>query len=78
LPETAVRVSSGELIRKFSQFCDVALREPIIVTKNGRDRLVLISVDEYNHLSDVIVKQERTTEIAKEKSQKSGRRTARK
>ena len=51
-----MRVSSGDLIRKFSQFCDVALRDPVIVTKNGRDRLVLLSIDEYNHLRDLLEK----------------------
>jgi prevent-host-death family protein len=45
-----MRVSSGEFIRKFGTYTDSALTEPIIITKNGRERLVLLSVDEYNTL----------------------------
>jgi len=45
-----MRVSSGDFIRKFGTYTDSALSEPIIITKNGRDRLVLLSVDEYNTL----------------------------
>lgn len=41
------------MARKFSEFCDMALNEPIIVTKNGRERLVLLGVDEYNCLRDL-------------------------
>ncbi len=68
-----MRVSSGELIRKFSQFCDTALREPIIVTKNGRDRLVLISIDEYNHLRDLL-QPDAALEVATESAGKLRRR----
>jgi prevent-host-death family protein len=49
-----MRVSSAEFIRNFGSFSDTALSEPIIITKNGRDRLVLISVDEYKHLTDLL------------------------
>ena len=35
------RVSTVELLRYFGVYSDVALAEPIILTKNGRDRLVL-------------------------------------
>ncbi len=42
------RVTSAELIRNFGQFSDVAVAEPVIITKNGRDRLALISIDQYN------------------------------
>ena len=31
------RVSSVDLIRNFSSYSDVALREPLVVTKNGRE-----------------------------------------
>jgi len=46
------KVSSADMARKFSEFCDMALSEPIIVTKNGRDRLVLLAVDEFNQLKE--------------------------
>jgi prevent-host-death family protein len=51
-----MRVSSGDFIRKFGTYTDSALSEPIIITKNGRERLVLLSIDEYNtllHLRDM-------------------------
>ncbi|MPZ58187.1 MAG: type II toxin-antitoxin system prevent-host-death family antitoxin [Rhizobiales bacterium] len=51
-----MRVSSGDFIRKFGTYTDSALSEPIIITKNGRERLVLLSMDEYNtllHLRDL-------------------------
>jgi PHD/YefM family antitoxin component YafN of YafNO toxin-antitoxin module len=42
------RVSTVELIRNFSAHGDAALAGPVIITKNGRDRLVLISIEQYN------------------------------
>ena len=44
------RVSTVELIRNFGLHSDAALATPIIVTKNGRDRLVLISIEQYDML----------------------------
>jgi prevent-host-death family protein len=46
----AVTTSAAELVRQFSHYSDVALVEPVVVTKNGRPRNVLISVDEYDRL----------------------------
>jgi prevent-host-death family protein len=42
--------TAGELVRQFSHYSDLALKEPVIVTKNGRARNVLLSVDEYERL----------------------------
>jgi PHD/YefM family antitoxin component YafN of YafNO toxin-antitoxin module len=42
--------TAGELVRQFSHYSDLALNEPVVVTKNGRARNVLISVDEYERL----------------------------
>lgn len=42
--------TAGELVRQFSHFSDVALKVPVIVTKNGRPRNVLLSVEEYDRL----------------------------
>src|SRR5262249_9158661 len=36
--------------RNFGECGDAALKEPVIVTRNGRDRLVLLNIDEYNAL----------------------------
>jgi prevent-host-death family protein len=43
-------VSSAEFQRKLGLYQDKALAEPVIITKNGRERLVLLSVDEYQRL----------------------------
>jgi prevent-host-death family protein len=42
--------TAGNLVRQFSHYSDVALAEPVIVTRNGRPRNVLISVEEYERL----------------------------
>jgi len=50
--KTAERVvtSAGDLVRQFSHYSDVALGQPVVVTRNGRPRNVLISVEEYERL----------------------------
>ena len=42
--------SAGELVRAFSHYSDLSLAKPVVVTKNGRPRNVLISVEEYERL----------------------------
>jgi prevent-host-death family protein len=49
MPDTA-KVSTAELMRNFGPLADKALIEPVTITKNGRDRLVLLSVEEYARL----------------------------
>lgn len=46
----SVTTTAGELVRAFSHFSDVALAKPVVVTRNGRPRNVLISVEEYERL----------------------------
>jgi prevent-host-death family protein len=43
-------VTSAEFQRNLGLYQDKALAEPVTITKNGRDRLVLLSVDEYRRL----------------------------
>lgn len=43
-------VTSAEFQRKLGLYQDKALAEPVTITKNGRDRLVLLSVEEYQRL----------------------------
>ncbi len=45
-----VRVSSGELQRKIGHIQDLALIQPVTITTNGRDRLVMMSAEEYRRL----------------------------
>jgi prevent-host-death family protein len=46
----SVVTTAGDLVRRFSHYSDVALAQPVLVTKNGRPRNVLISVEEYERL----------------------------
>jgi PHD/YefM family antitoxin component YafN of YafNO toxin-antitoxin module len=48
--EGAVRVTTAEFIKRYGTLADRALSEPVTITKNGRDRLVLLSADEYARL----------------------------
>ncbi len=43
-------VSAAEFRRNIGRYQDLALREPVAVTGNGRDGTVLISTDEYRRL----------------------------
>jgi prevent-host-death family protein len=47
---TDMRISSAEFQKKFGSLADKALTEPVTITRNGRDRLVLLSVEEYDRL----------------------------
>jgi prevent-host-death family protein len=49
-PNEAVRVTAGDFGREPGRYQDVALTRPVIVTRNGRDRTVMISVEEYHRL----------------------------
>lgn len=50
--KTAGRVvtTAGDFVRQFSHYSDVALGQPVVVTRNGRPRNVLIAVEEYERL----------------------------
>lgn len=43
-------VSAGDFQRKIGHYQDRALVEPVMVTRNGRERLVLLSADEFKRL----------------------------
>ena len=45
-----VRISAGDLQRQWGWIQDLAIAEPVTVTCNGRDRMVLLSSDEYRRL----------------------------
>jgi prevent-host-death family protein len=46
-----IKVSASEFQRNFGRYQDLALSEAIAVTRNGRERTVLISADEYLRLT---------------------------
>ncbi len=45
-----MKISSAEFQKNFGSLADKALTEPVTITRNGRDRLVLLSVEEYQRL----------------------------
>ncbi len=47
------KVSSTDLSNKLGQYQDEALKRPLIITKNNRDRLVMLSIEEYRRLKQL-------------------------
>ena len=45
-----IRVTSTEFSKEVGRFQDSALTQPVVVTRNGRDRTVMISSEEYQRL----------------------------
>jgi PHD/YefM family antitoxin component YafN of YafNO toxin-antitoxin module len=45
-----VKVSSAEVQKNFGRYQDLALTEPVVVTRNGRERTVILSSQEYYRL----------------------------
>src|SRR6266850_6880272 len=45
-----IKVSAAEFQRNIGRYQDVALTQAVAVTRNGRERTVLISVEEYERL----------------------------
>jgi len=45
-----MRISSAEFIKNYGSHADRALTEAVTITRNGRDRLVLLSAEEYDRL----------------------------
>ena len=45
-----IKVSAGEFQRNIGRYQDLALTQPVGVTRHGRERTVLISADEYHRL----------------------------
>lgn len=47
----ATRVSATDFSKEVGRYQDLALTKPVVVTRNGRDRTVMISADEYTRLT---------------------------
>src|SRR5438309_10104880 len=45
-----IKVSAAEFQRNIGRYQDMALTQPVIVARNGRERTVMISVEEYYRL----------------------------
>ena len=44
------RVSSTEFQRKVGLYQDMAMTEPLTITRNGREKIVVLSAEEYHRL----------------------------
>ncbi|HYD26416.1 type II toxin-antitoxin system Phd/YefM family antitoxin [Brevundimonas sp.] len=53
------RVPAAAISKNFGAYQDSALREPVVITKNGRPRTVLMAYEDFVRLS----KLERTVEL---------------
>jgi len=45
-----ITISSAEFLKAYGRISETALREPVSITSHGRERLVLLSADEYRRL----------------------------
>jgi len=45
-----IKVPSAEFQRNIGRYQDIALTRPVAVTRNGRERTVMISIEEYRRL----------------------------
>ncbi|MDB6102060.1 MAG: type toxin-antitoxin system Phd/YefM family antitoxin [Gammaproteobacteria bacterium] len=48
--EDTITVSAAKFHRNIGAYQDIALTKPVIITKNGRERTVLLSAPEYERL----------------------------
>ena len=46
-----IRISATEFGKEVGRYQDAAMTQPVIVTRNGRDRTVMISAEEYARLN---------------------------
>ncbi len=47
------RISSTDLSNRLGQYHDEALKRPLIITTNNRERLVMLSIEEYRRLKQL-------------------------
>jgi PHD/YefM family antitoxin component YafN of YafNO toxin-antitoxin module len=45
-----IKVSAAEFQRNIGRYHDLTLTQPVAVARNGRERTVMISIDEYHRL----------------------------
>jgi PHD/YefM family antitoxin component YafN of YafNO toxin-antitoxin module len=61
-----MKVSSAEFIKNYGTLADKALQEAVTITRNGRDRLVLISSEEYQRMRASYRRARRAEELTDE------------
>lgn len=45
-----IKITSAEFQRNIGRYQDMALTQPVAITRNGRERTVIISAEEYHRL----------------------------
>jgi len=60
----AATVTAAQVSKNFGAYQDAAVREPVVITKNGRPRTVLMAYEDFVRLS----KRERRVELTSELS----------
>jgi PHD/YefM family antitoxin component YafN of YafNO toxin-antitoxin module len=45
-----MKISNADFVKNYRAIADKAQSEPIVITEDGRDRLVVLSADEYERL----------------------------
>jgi prevent-host-death family protein len=45
-----ITITSAEFQRNFGRYQDAALKEPVTITHNGRERVVVLTAEEYHRL----------------------------
>jgi prevent-host-death family protein len=48
--KSPVKVSSADFQRHFGHYQDMAMTQPVVVMRNGRERTVTVSIEEYRRL----------------------------
>lgn len=59
-------VTAAEVSKNFGAYQDAAVREPVIITKNGRPRTVLMAYEDFIRLSKRDRGVQRTVELSDE------------
>jgi prevent-host-death family protein len=57
-------VTAAEVSKNFGAYQDAAVREPVVITKNGRPRTVLIAYEDYVRLSKRDRRVQRTVDLS--------------
>ncbi|MFG1404254.1 type II toxin-antitoxin system Phd/YefM family antitoxin [Xanthobacter sediminis] len=60
----ASTVTSAEVSKNFGAYQDAAVREPVVITKNGRPRTVLMAYEDFIRLSKRDRRVQRTAELS--------------
>jgi len=45
-----IKVSAAEFQRNIGRYTDAAMTQPVVMTRNGRERTVTLSIEEYRRL----------------------------